>query len=105
MQRALSQKVLGKRSHQMSSAPAKRPVPDSTTCWSPPLASAPWAFTSLMDSLGRLIDWPVAYASAAPLFCFGLLREFDLPDLIDLSAPVPLYDTEYRGPLRAVRPK
>lgn len=55
---------------------------------------------SLMDSLGRLIDWPVAYASAAPLFCFGLLREFDLPDLVELCAPVPLHDHN-RGPLRA----
>ncbi|MSR82025.1 MAG: hypothetical protein EXS58_03765 [Candidatus Latescibacteria bacterium] len=57
---------------------------------------------SLMDSLGRLIDWPVAYASAAPLFCFGLLREFDLPDLVELCAPVPIHDSN-RGPLRAAR--
>ncbi len=55
---------------------------------------------SLMDSLSRLIDWPVAYASAAPLFCFGLLREFDLPDLVELCAPVPIHDSN-RGPLRA----
>jgi dienelactone hydrolase len=59
---------------------------------------------SLMDSLGRLIDWPVAYASAAPLFCFGLLAEFDLPDLIELCAPVPIRDSN-RGPLRATPPR
>lgn len=57
---------------------------------------------SLMDSLGRLIDWPAAYASAAPLFCFGLLREFDLPDLVELCAPVPIHDSN-RGPLRATK--
>jgi dienelactone hydrolase len=57
---------------------------------------------SLMDSLGRLIDWPVSYASAAPLFCFGLLREFDLPDLVELCAPVPIHDSN-RGPLRPAK--
>ncbi|MCC7263483.1 MAG: acetylxylan esterase [Candidatus Latescibacteria bacterium] len=59
---------------------------------------------SLIDSLGRLIAWPVAYASAAPLFCFGLLREFDLPDLVELCAPVPIHDSN-RGPLRANKPR
>ena len=54
----------------------------------------------LMDTLDRLIDWPVPYESAAPLFCFGLLQEFDLPGLIELSAPMPLHDQSYRGPLR-----
>ena len=57
---------------------------------------------TLMDSLGRLIDWPLPYASAAPLFCFGLLKEFDIEDLIALSAPVPLHDSS-RGPLRGRR--
>lgn len=57
-----------------------------------------------MDSLARLIDWPMAYASAAPLFCFGLLREFDLTDLVELCAPVPIYDSN-RGPLRAAEPR
>ena len=55
--------------------------------------------TGLPDSLDRLIDWPVAYADAAPLFCFGLRREFDLSDLIELAAPVPLQDHANRGPL------
>jgi hypothetical protein len=54
---------------------------------------------TLIDSLERLIDWPLSYSDVAPLFCFGLLREFDLPDLIDLSAPVALRDAS-RGPLR-----
>lgn len=63
-------------------------------------AARPLANPPLMDSLDRLIDWPISYSSAAPLFCFGLLREFDLPDLIRLSAPVPLCDTGGRGPLR-----
>ena len=57
---------------------------------------------TLIDSLGRLIDWPLSYDSAAPLFCFGLLKEFDIPDLIDLSAPVLLHDSS-RGPLRKDR--
>ncbi|MEW6749790.1 MAG: hypothetical protein AB1505_02285 [Candidatus Latescibacterota bacterium] len=55
--------------------------------------------SGMLDSLSRLIDWPVPYASAAPLFCFGLLREFDIPDLIELSAPVPVQEAG-RGPLR-----
>lgn len=55
--------------------------------------------SGLLDTLGRLIDWPVPYASAAPLFCFGLLADFDIPDLIELSAPVPLQESG-RGPLR-----
>ena len=54
---------------------------------------------TLIDSLGRLIERPVPYADAAPLFCFGLLAEFDVPDLIELSAPVSLHDAS-RGPLR-----
>jgi hypothetical protein len=53
----------------------------------------------LLDSLRRLIDWPVPYANAAPLFCFGLLAEFDIDDLIGLSAPILLADAG-RGPLR-----
>jgi len=54
---------------------------------------------TLIDSFERLIDWPLSFNDAAPLFCFGLVREFDLPDLIDLSAPVALRDAS-RGPLR-----
>ena len=54
---------------------------------------------TLIDSLDRLIERPVPYADAAPLFCFGLLAEFDIPDLIELSAPISLHDAS-RGPLR-----
>ena len=53
----------------------------------------------LVDTLERLIEWPLPYAQAAALFCFGLLREFDITDLIALCAPVPLKDSG-RGPLR-----
>ena len=52
----------------------------------------------LMVSLHHLVDWPVAYERMAPLFCFGLLAEFDLPDLVRLAAPVPVQDLN-RGPL------
>jgi len=66
-------------------------------------ALVPKQFASLttygaIDSLDRLIDLPVAYASNAELFCPGLLAEFDLPDLQRLSAPMPLIDA-VRGPL------
>ena len=53
----------------------------------------------LLDTLDRLIHWPVSYAEAAPLFCFGLLAECDIDDLIRLSRPVPLHEAT-RGPLR-----
>lgn len=52
----------------------------------------------LMVSLHRLIEWPVPYDREAPLFCFGLLAEFDLPDLVQLAAPVPIRD-QNRGPI------
>ena len=54
---------------------------------------------TLLDSLTRLIDLPLDYEEAAPLFCFGLLPYFDICDLVELSAPVGLED-ENRGPLR-----
>jgi hypothetical protein len=53
----------------------------------------------LLDSLGRLIDWPQDYSKMPSLFCFGLLAEFDINDLIELAAPLPLSDGA-RGPLR-----
>ena len=52
----------------------------------------------LMVSLHRLIEWPVPYQNEAPLFCFGLLAEFDIPDLLELAAPVSIVDAN-RGPL------
>ena len=53
----------------------------------------------LVDSLERLVQWPLAYAQAPSLFCFGLLSNCDIPQLIELAKPVVLYD-ENRGPLR-----
>ena len=55
--------------------------------------------SELLDTLGRLVDFPIPYASAVPLFCFGLLREFDIGDLMDLSAPTIVTEAN-RGPLR-----
>ena len=39
----------------------------------------------LHDSLKRLIDLPVSYSDCVPLFCFGLLKTVDVPQLIDLT--------------------
>jgi len=64
-----------------------------------PRAAAGLTTSGALDSLGRLIDWPVPYASAAPLFCFGLLAEFDVPDFLALSSPLPVSEAN-RGPLR-----
>lgn len=64
-----------------------------------PQALASLTTNTLLDSLGRLIDWPLPYDAAPSLYCFGLLAEFDIPELIALSAPVPLADPQ-RGPLR-----
>ncbi|MEE2832091.1 MAG: hypothetical protein VYD18_07010 [Candidatus Latescibacterota bacterium] len=68
------------------------------------LALEPSRFSSLttygaLASLDRLVDLPLGYATHAALFCFGLLAEFDIPDLLRLSAPVALIDGA-RGPLR-----
>jgi hypothetical protein len=53
---------------------------------------------ALPDTLRRLLDWPVDYMAAAPLFCFGLLERFDVSDLMDLADPVRVRDFG-RGPL------
>ncbi len=42
------------------------------------------------DSLRYLLDGPVEYYTAPDLFCLGLLKEFDIEDLIQLSAPTTL---------------
>ena len=44
----------------------------------------------LVDSLRRLIDTPYSYLDAVPLFCFGLLRVVDVPQLIDLCEGLPI---------------
>ena len=59
--------------------------------------------SSYPDSLGRLIDRPSSFADTAPLYSFGLLPEFDIPDLIELSAPVPITHDGNHGPLRIIR--
>ena len=40
-----------------------------------------------LASLHRLIDAPGRYESLSPLFCFGLLAEYDIEDLIALVRP------------------
>ncbi len=39
----------------------------------------------LQYSLKRLIEMPVNYEDSVPLFCFGLLREFDIPHLLAMT--------------------
>ncbi len=51
------------------------------------------------DTLRRLIDWPVDYIQNPVLFCFGLLKQFDIEDLILLSDPVEIV-MDGRGPMR-----
>jgi dienelactone hydrolase len=54
---------------------------------------------SLPDSLRRLMDWGVEYGENPVMFCFGLLREFDIEDLVTLSNPV-VIAMDGRGPMR-----
>jgi len=51
------------------------------------------------DTLRRLIEWPVDYTETPVAFCFGLLEQFDVQDLIILSDPVQI-EMEGRGPMR-----
>jgi hypothetical protein len=53
----------------------------------------------LPDTLRRIIDWRVTYQQAPMVFCFGLLEQFDIPDLLLLSDPVQVEMTS-RGPMR-----
>jgi hypothetical protein len=52
--------------------------------------------SSLFATLGSLIAADYRYEELTPLFCFGLLSEFDTPELIDLCRSVPFSD-ETRG--------
>ncbi len=52
----------------------------------------------LAESLKRLIEMPVAYMDAVPLFCFGLLKVVDVPQLIDLCEGMPI-EWRNRGPV------
>ncbi len=52
----------------------------------------------LNDSLRRLIDHPANYNDCVSLFCFGLLKIVDVPDLIDMLDSVPM-EWRNRGPV------
>jgi len=54
----------------------------------------------LPDSLRRLIDWRVSFNDHPLAFCFGLLEQFDIEDLITLAHPIPI-EMRHRGPMRA----
>lgn len=54
---------------------------------------------NLPDTLRRLIDWNVDYTQEPVLFCFGLLEQFDIEDLVLLAHPVDIL-IEGRGPMR-----
>ena len=54
---------------------------------------------NLPDTLRRLIDWQIEYVQSPVVFCFGLLKQFDIEDLIVLSDPVDIEITG-RGPMR-----
>lgn len=43
-----------------------------------------------LASLRRLVDWPIRYDQAQPLFCFGLLEAADLPQIQALLEDVTL---------------
>jgi len=55
----------------------------------------------LYDSLKRLIELPVEYESAVPLFCFGLLREFDVPELLAMTEDLPI-ERPGHGPAKPI---
>jgi len=56
-------------------------------------------YINVPDTLRRLIDWQVDYVQHPVVFCFGLLEQFDIEDLICLSSPVPV-EIDARGPMR-----
>jgi hypothetical protein len=51
------------------------------------------------DTFRRLMDWSVDYVKEPAVFCFGLLEQFDIQDLVVLSDPVRIVQ-EGRGPMR-----
>jgi len=53
----------------------------------------------LPDTLRRMIDWRVDYTQCPVPFCFGLLKQFDIEDLLVLSEPVKV-EIPCRGPMR-----
>ncbi|MDA0709610.1 MAG: acetylxylan esterase [bacterium] len=52
-----------------------------------------------LDSLNRLIDLPISYTEAVPLFCFGLLNTVDVSDLVAMTEGTPI-DIVGRGPIQ-----
>ncbi len=58
----------------------------------------------LHNSLKRLIDLPIEYDSAVPLFCFGLLREFDVYDILRMTQGLPI-EMPARGPVKPLVPR
>ena len=54
--------------------------------------------SGLHDSLKRLIDLPVSYLDSVPLFCFGLLKAIDVPQLIEMTEGLSI-DWHNRGPV------
>ena len=58
------------------------------------------SFESLLTSLSELIEKSLYWTpDTAAMYCFGLLKEFDMQDLIFMSAPVKIYNNT-RGHLR-----
>jgi len=55
----------------------------------------------LYDSLKRLIELPIEYDSAVPLFCFGLLKELDVPELLAMTEDLPI-ERHGHGPVHPV---
>jgi len=55
----------------------------------------------LYDSLKRLIELPIEYDSAVPLFCFGLLKEFDVPELMAMTEGLPI-ERPGHGPVQPI---
>ncbi|MEM3659201.1 MAG: acetylxylan esterase [Thermoproteota archaeon] len=59
------------------------------------------SLNGLYDSLKRLIQLPVEYEDAPPLFCFGLLKELDIKELLLMTENLPV-TCLYHGPLKPV---
>lgn len=55
----------------------------------------------VLDTLERLIDFPISYTDAVPLFCFGLLKVVDVSDLIAMTDGVQI-EMVGRGPIKSV---
>jgi hypothetical protein len=55
----------------------------------------------LPDSLRRLIELPIEYQNAVPLFCFGMLREFDVPELLAMTGELEI-ERPSHGPIKPV---